>query len=160
MIENSPSAAATDHKATQLSAEGEAAIGRIAIWAAHLERHLAELEQRLKGPTSRYSLFAGRSIKETRSLIRSNALLEQAEKLQILRVLADAKKSLDRRNSVIHAAIGSSVKPGAATFRGQNYPDRTLSANELDNIAKRLHESSWNVFDCSMVVARALGKLH
>ena len=159
MDKGNPIAGVTSHRVTQLSTEGEAAIGRIAVWAGHLERNVAELEQRLRVPQSKSSQFAGRSVRAARTLIKASDLLEPPDKLQMLGVLDEAKKLLDTRNSVIHAVIGTSMTPGAATFRGRpEDPDRILTAEELDDIAEQLHEVAWNVFDCSMVVARVFDR--
>jgi len=159
MIEGNPIAAVTSHRATQLNAEGEAAIGRNAVWAGHLERNLAELEQRLEVSQPKSYQSAARSLKAARSLIHASELLASDDKLQMLGVLDEAKKLLNTRNAVIHAVIGSSMSPGAVTFRGKpEDPDRFLNADELDSIAKQLHETAWNVFDCSMVVVEVFGK--
>jgi hypothetical protein len=160
ITEGNPMAVIDDHRATQLSTEGEIAVGRIAVWASLLERNLGELAQRL----SNFSLSAppspgSRAIKEARAFIRSCEALKSSDSTQILKVLAESDKLLRTRNIVIHAVVGTSMEPGAVTFRTHpKNPDRILTDEDLDRIAKQIHSTAWEVFDCSMTVARTLGK--
>jgi hypothetical protein len=160
ITDGNPMAVIDDHRATQLSAEGEIAVGRIAVWASLLERNLGELAQRL----SNFSLSAppspgSRAIKEARAFIHSCEALASSDSTQILKVLAESEELLRTRNIVIHAAVGTSMEPGAATFRTHpKNPDRILTDEELDRIAKQIHSTAWEVFDCSMTVARTFAK--
>lgn len=161
ITEGNPIAAVDNHRATQLSMEGEAAIGRIAVWASLLERNLEELTQRLRGSSpSDAPLSGSRAITEAKALTRGCAALKPADAAQIMKVLKESKELLKSRNIVIHAVVGTSMKRGAATFRTHpKNPDRVLTAADLDQFAKQLHSTAWEVFDCSMTVARVLGKL-
>jgi hypothetical protein len=160
ITEGNPTAVIDDHRATQLSTEGEIAVGRIAIWASHLERNLGELAQRLSNFSLPTAPSPGsRAIKEARALIRSCEALKSSDSTQILNVLTEADKLLRTRNIVIHAVVGTSMEPGAVTFRTHpKKPDRILTDEDLDRIAKQIHSTAWEVFDCSMMVARTLGK--
>lgn len=160
MFSENPVAAVDDHRITQLSATGEIAIGRIAVWSSLLERNLGELAQRL----SEFSLAeppspGSRAIKAARRFLKSCVLLSPVESKQILKVLNESYELLEQRNHVIHATIGTSLHPGALTFRNQRKNlDQIHTDEDLDAIAKQLHGLAWDVFDCSMTVAVALGK--
>jgi hypothetical protein len=151
-------------KTTQLTPEGEAAVGRIAIWAAMAERNLVDLIRFLEGTDSatnkkNATLSGSDAVKKNRKLVRDSAVLLPDERNEVCRVLDEVRKLLQERNAVIHAMVGTSARAGAATFRSpRGNPDRTLTVEDLAQLAERINEFAWQVFDCQVLVARAHGR--
>lgn len=151
-------------RTTHLTPDGEAAVGRIAIWAAAAERNLVDLISFLEGTdlaTNRknVTLTASASVKKNRILVRDSPVLLSDEQSKVYGVLDNVGELLRERNAVIHAMVGTSAEAGAATFRSpRGNPDRTLTVDDLAHLAERLNEAAWQVFDCQVLVARANGR--
>lgn len=152
-------------RTTHLTPEGEAAVGRIAIWAAAVEQNLVDLIRFLEGTDlvtnkkKNVTLTASASVKKNRILVRDSAVLLPDEQREVYRILDKVGELLRERNAVIHAMVGTSAKADAATFRSpRGNPDRTLTVDDLVHLAERLNDIAWQVFDCQVLVARAHGR--
>lgn len=131
-----------------VSERGQIALGRIAYWAAWVETTLEwvslELLREL-GP-ARNAITTGRTAGQLVELCR--ALL--AEGVDAPEGLADAltraKTSLERRNQVLHSAIGGALmRPGEdkmVALRSRRRGSRVVHESEFDAVAEELFQAS------------------
>ncbi|GAA1118372.1 hypothetical protein [Arthrobacter flavus] len=143
------------HRMTSLTDAGEAAMGRIAVWAAYLEQNLADLVGEVLG-----DLRMGRAITEgmtpSRTIDLVNKLFDEVpgispeENQRVSATLREAKAALKDRNAVLHAQVGSAFAADAASFSSYRRRERhsqTRTDAELDAIGERLHKVGWEIFD-------------
>lgn len=156
---------------TSMSMEGEAAVGRIAIWAAWLEQTLAHFCSALingstgVGTMLTEGMTASQLIQTSKKLALSvHSPLSPELKERVVKVLANAKQALEQRNKILHASVGGTLTPGTTAFYG-----RRLNANgqieaavhspdELDVMGAKLHASMEEVWECMGDVEHALGR--
>lgn len=154
---------------TSMSLEGEAAVGRIAIWAAWLEQALAHFCSALingrtgVGTTLTEGMTASQLIQTSKKLALSvHSPLSLELQGQVVKVLAAAKQALEQRNKILHASVGGSLTQGATAFHS-----RRLNANgqmqaavhspgELDGMGAKLHETMEAVWECMEDVEQTL----
>lgn len=106
-----------------MDAEGEAAVGRIALWCAWLEQGLVDLCSQLInqdksaiGHAVTANMSASGMVQLARTLVRESYSISEQNKAAALIVLADAKTALEKRNGVLHSAVGGSLLEGKTTF--------------------------------------------
>lgn len=165
-------AALPDYRAyTSMSLEGEAAVGRIAIWAAWLEQTLAHFCSALingrsgVGATLTEGLPASQLIQTSRRLALSvYSPLSQELQDRVVGVLANAQQALQQRNKILHGSVGGSLTPGTTAFFSRRLNAMGLmeatvhSPEELDEMGARLHSVMEEVWECMEEIERALGR--
>ena len=113
-----------DHRdGTAMDTEGEAAVGRIALWCAWLEQALVDLCAKLINDDNArigYAVTANMSasgmVQLAKTLISGTDSLSEQSKAEALAILTDAKVALERRNGVLHSVVGGSFVEGKAAF--------------------------------------------
>ena len=164
-------AALPDYRAyTSMSMEGEADVGRIAIWAAWLEQTLAHFCSALingragVGTTLTEGMTASQLIQTSRRLALSvYSPLSPELQDQVVKVLATAKQALEQRNRIVHASVGGSLTPGPTAFFSRRLNAKGLmnaavhSPGELDVMGAKLHTAMEQVWECMGDVEHALG---
>lgn len=148
-----------DHRTyTSLDPEGEAAVGRVAIWAAWLEQSLADLVSTLidgvngAGPIVTNDLMASKLIDLSRKLLKNEyADIPQALQDKTAEALTRASAALQQRNQILHGTVGGTLIPGSTAFHNRKRPGTAHfhNAAELDVMGERLHASMEEIFDCS-----------
>lgn len=146
---------------TSMSIEGEAAVGRIAIWAAWLEQTLAHFCSALidgrvgVGSTLTEGMTASQLIQTSKRIALSvYSPLSPELQEQVVRVLSNAKQALDQRNRILHAPVGGSLTPGTTAFYSRRLNAKGLldavvhSPEELDVMGAKLHAAMEEVWDC------------
>lgn len=141
--------------------EGQAAVGRIAIWAASVEQNLAKLCESLINPLDHevgYAVTANMSassmIQLARKLVTDSGAVPEDERAEVLALLTAARAALGERNRILHASVGELMFSGKSGFyhrkkRGsgasgpQPYWETTwLGVDDLDAIGARLFKVS------------------
>lgn len=148
-----------DHRTyTSLDPEGEAAVGRVAIWAAWLERSLADLVSTLlKGANGAGSivtkdLMASRLIDLSRKLLKNEyTRIPQDLQDKTTEALTKASAALEQRNRILHGTVGGTLVAGSTAFHNRKHPGTAHlhNAEELDVMGEKLHASMEEIFDCS-----------
>lgn len=148
-----------DHRTyTSLDSEGEAAVGRIAIWAAWLEQSLAELVSSLingvngSGTTITKDMMASKLIDLSKKLLKNDyASIPQDLQHKTTEALTRASLVLQQRNQILHGTVGGTLIPGSTAFHSRKRPGEPNIHNvaELDAMGERLHSSMEEIFDCS-----------
>ncbi len=148
------------------SPEGEAAIGRIAIWAAAVEENLVELCVSLINPLDRevgYAVVANMSassmIQLARKLAADSKAVRDGEKAEIQAMVMAAKAALEQRNKILHASVGELIFEGKTTFRHRRRKGPVTSGqqsrwettergvDELDEIGAQLFRASEELWE-------------
>ncbi|MUU69695.1 hypothetical protein [Pseudarthrobacter sp. GA104] len=146
---------------TGTTPEGEAAVGRIAIWAASVEDNLVELCARLINSDNReagyavtVNMSASSVIQLARKLVTDSNKVSEKDKTEVLAMLTEAKAALEQRNKILHGRVGELMFEGKTTFFhrrrkgpvpvGQNpgWHSTSLGLEELDKIGARLFDVS------------------
>lgn len=145
------------HTYTSLDSEGVAAVGRVAIWAAWLERALADLASCLidgvngTGPIVTNDLMASRLVDLSRKLLKNEyTAIPQALQEKTSGALTRASAALQQRNQILHGTVGGTFIPGSTAFHSRKLPDSPSihNAAELDAMGARLHASMEEIYDC------------
>ncbi|ERI35403.1 hypothetical protein M707_21990 [Arthrobacter sp. AK-YN10] len=143
------------------SLEGQAAIGRIAIWAASLEENLVALCVSLinhlddvVGHAVTANMSASSMIQLAKRLAAESDAVPDEDKADVQAILTEAKAALEQRNMILHASLGEITIGGKSLFRrrrkrspgapGQDpHWENTLrGVDELDEIGARLFNVS------------------
>lgn len=142
------------------TSEGEAAVGRIAIWAASVEQNLADLCARLINSDTEvgYAVTANMSsssvIQLVRKLVTDSKTASDKDKAEVLAMLTEARAALEQRNKILHASVGELMFEGKTVFfqRRKKGPvpvgqspawESTMHGlEELDEIGARLFKVS------------------
>lgn len=142
------------------TSEGQAAVGRIAIWAASVEQNLVELCARFinSDPQVGYAVTANMSassvIQLVRKLVTDSKTASDKDKAEVLAMLTEARAALEQRNKILHASVGELMLEGKTVFfrRRKSGPvpigqspvwESTLHGlEELDEIGARLFKVS------------------
>ena len=145
---------------TGMTSEGEAAVGRIAIWAASVEQKLVRLCVRLiniDDPRIGYAVTANMGasgvIELARKLVTGSTSTSDEERDDILAMLTDAKAALVQRNQILHASVSElrfgdkpsfiRRKKGTGDDGQDQFWDWTSrGVDELDRIGARLFNVS------------------
>lgn len=145
---------------TGMTSEGEAAVGRIAIWAASVEQNLVHLCARLIniddhhiGYTVIANMGASAVIELARKLVTDSTSTSDEDRADILAILTDARAALVQRNQILHASVGEVMFEGKSVFfrrkkgtvpDGQNpvWESTLHGVDELDEIGARLFNVS------------------
>lgn len=152
---------------TSLNLEGEAAVGRVAIWAAWLEASLAELTSTLlngvngAGSAVTNELASSKLIDLSKRLLKNKyANIPQELQDKTLNAINKASAALQRRNQILHATVGGSLTPGMTAFHSRKRPGTAQhhSVDELDVMGEQLHTSMNEIFDCAFEVATFMKK--
>lgn len=156
---------------TSMSVEGEAAVGRIAIWAAVLEQTLAHFCSAIingrtgVGTTLTEGMTASQLIQTSKRLALSvYSPLSPELQERVGKVLVNAKQALEQRNRILHASVGGSLTPGTTAFFSRRLNAKGLmeaavySPGELDLMGAKLHASMEEVWECMGDVEHALGR--
>ncbi len=141
--------------------EGEAAIGRIAIWAASVEENLAHLCARLIndddhaiGLAVTANMGASAVIDLVRKLVIASKTTSDEDRAEVMATLTEAKAALVERNRILHASLGELMLDGKMLFTSRRkkgpVPDgenprweMTLRGlDELDEVGARLFNVS------------------
>jgi hypothetical protein len=141
--------------------EGEAAIGRIAIWAASVEENLAHLCARLINTDDNdigYAVTANMSassvIDLARNLVVGSKAVSDEDKVELVATLAEARAALVERNRILHASLGEIRMGGKMLFtskrkkgpvpEGENPRWESIwrGLDELDAVGARLFNVS------------------
>lgn len=149
------------HRAyTGVTTEGEAAVGRIAVWAARVEENLVDLCARLinvddysVGYAVTGKMSASVVIDLTRTLVTKSTSTSEDDRDHVLAMLREAKAALIQRNKILHSSVGEIMLGGKSVFSqrkkgtvpdGQNLVwESTLhGVDELDEIGARLFNVS------------------
>ena len=153
-----------DHRTyTSSDLEGEAAVGRLAIWAAWLELELAELVSILFGGVNgagqilTSDLMASRLIDLSRKLLKNeSANIPQALQDRTSTALTEASVALGQRNRILHGTVGSTFTPGFTAFYSRKSPrpgtPAIHNAAELDAMGARLHAAMEEVVECRWAI--------
>jgi len=160
-----------DHRTyTAMNAEGEAAVGRIAIWAAWVEQHTVDLcaelinEDHSVGNIVTANMSASGMIQLAKKLATESEWVEAETKADTLAALNEAKAALEQRNSVLHATVGGSLLEGKTAFwnsRRKRFRTGKLVGQleaahhdpaELDEIGERLYKAMDAVFESYLSV--------
>ncbi|WP_247046226.1 hypothetical protein [Arthrobacter rhizosphaerae] len=138
------------------TSEGEAAVGRIAIWAASVEQNLADLCASLINSDSEVgyavtaNMSASQMIQLSRRLMTDSKTASDKDRAEVQALLIEAKAALEQRNKILHATVGELMfggktaffnrrKKGHATPAQQPHWETTLhGVEELDEIGARL----------------------
>ncbi|MBD1540553.1 hypothetical protein HC749_20635 [Arthrobacter sp. S13_S34] len=157
-----------DHRRyTAMNAEGEAAVGRIAIWAAYVEQNLVDLCASLinSNPKVGHAVTANMSassmIQLAKKLLSESKDVSADKKARTLAALTEAKAVLELRNKILHATVGGSFVKGKTAFynsRRKTVPgvagrlpqlEAALHGPEdLDEIGARLYKAQEELWDC------------
>ncbi len=140
-----------------ITPEGEAAVGRIAIWAAAVEDNLVELCVSLINrldPEVGYAVVANMSalsmILLARQLVTGSDVVRDEGRAEVQAMLTEAKAALEQRNKILHASVGEVMfggktafchrrKKGSVASGPQPRWETTLRGlDELDEIGARL----------------------
>ena len=143
------------------TSEGEAALGRIAIWAASVEDNLVELCVSLVNRCDHevgYAVVANMSASSMILLARKLAIDSDAvrdeDRAEVQSMLTEAKVALEQRNKILHASLVEVMFGGKTAFqhrrkKGSVAPgpqprwETTLrGVDELDEIGARLFSVS------------------
>ena len=141
--------------------EGEAAIGRIAIWAASLEENLVNLCARLIndddhgiGLSVTANMSASAVIELARKLIIDSKTTSDGDRAEVITMLTEARAALVERNRILHASLGELTSEGKMLFTSRrkkgpvpNGENPRWEANwrgleELDEVGERLFNVS------------------
>lgn len=158
-----------DHRRyTSMTTEGEAAVGRIAIWAAFVEQHLVDLCAGLingsnfeVGYAVTANMSASSMIQLARKLLSESETVNPTNKARTLEALTEAKAVLEQRNKILHATVGSTLEKDMTAFynsRRKKVPAaagglRQLEAAhygpaDLDAIGARIYKVQEDLWDC------------
>jgi hypothetical protein len=156
---------------TAMTQEGEAAVGRIAIWAAYVEQHLVDLCAELinkgdatVGHTVTANMSASSMIHLAKKLLAESDTTAE-NKAGTLAALTEAKAALEQRNKILHATVGGSLVEGTTTFwnsRRKRFTSGPLlgqleaaqhSPAELDAIGARLYKAMDDLWECYLSVS-------
>lgn len=155
-----------DHIAyTSLDIEGQAAVGRIALWAAWVEFSIAWLCNYLisdryeKGAVVTRNMSAGGMLKLSRELVKASPQLKE-DSTRILDLLTRVQSALDDRNEVLHGSVGGALDAlngdRLAAFHSRKNNQAVLLTNDqLDRKGKRLHELLDELVDAADLAYRA-----
>lgn len=143
------------------TSEGEAAVGRIAIWAASVEQNLADLCAELingsnlvVGHTVTANMSAFGMIDLAKRLLAESDTICVENRADTVAALNEAKAALGQRNKILHATVGEIMfgdktaffnrrKKGPAAAGQQPHWETTLhGVKELDEIGARLFRVS------------------
>lgn len=150
---------------TSLTSEGEAAVGRVAIWAAWLENSLAELVSCLldgmngAGAIITNDMMAAKLIDLSRKLLKNeNAKIPSDLQVRTADALTRASATLKQRNLILHGLVGGSLVPGSTAFHDRKRPGVAYFHNveELDLMGERLHTSMEEIYECSWEISQHL----
>lgn len=141
--------------------EGEAAVGRIAIWAASVEENLVELCVSLINhldPEVGYAVVANMSASSmillARKLATDSDAVRDEDRAEVQAMLTEAKAALEQRNKILHASVGEVMFGGKTAFRHRRKKGAVASGtqprwettlrglDELDEIGARLFRVS------------------
>jgi hypothetical protein len=155
-----------------MTQEGEAAVGRIAIWAAYVEQHLVDLCAELInegnaaiGHTVTASMSASAMTQLAKKLLVESDTTSSESKATILAALTEAKAALEQRNKILHATVGGSLVEGTTTFWNSRRKRLTSgplvgqleatqhSPAELDAIGARLYKVMDDLWECYLSVS-------
>ena len=127
-----------------MTSEGEAAVGRIAIWAASVEQNLLRLCARLiniDDPRIGYAVTANMGVSAVielaRKLVTSSTSTSDEDRADILAILTDARAALVQRNQILHASVGEVMFGGKSVFFRRN--KRTVPAGQNSDWESTLH---------------------
>lgn len=146
---------------TALEPDGEAAVGRVAIWAAWLEYALAELVSSLlnsvngAGGILTNDMMASKLIDLSRKLLKNEfAKLPLDLQDRTTKALTTASAALQQRNQILHGMVGGSLEPGATAFHNRKRPGAAhhYNAVELDLMGERLYASMLEIQDCAWTI--------
>ena len=143
------------------TSEGEAAVGRIAIWAASVEQNLVHLCARLINTDDHeigYAVTANMSasavIELIRKLVTDSTTTSDKDRAEVLAMLTEARAALVERNRILHASVGELMLEGKTLFHrrrkkgpvpvGQSpiWESTLHGLDELDEIGARLFNVS------------------
>jgi hypothetical protein len=143
------------------TSEGEAAVGRIAIWAASVEDNLVELCVSLINhldPEVGYAVVANMSassmIQLASKLATDSVAVRDEDRAEVQAILTEAKAALEQRNKILHASVGEIMFEGKTAFRHRRKKGSVASGpqprwettlhelDELDEIGARLFRVS------------------
>lgn len=161
-----------DHRTyTAMSMEGEAAIGRIAIWAAWVEQHLVDLCAELingdnlgVGNIVTVNMSASALIQLAKKLVSESATVSPENRVDTLAALTAAKAALEQRNKVLHATVGGSLLEGKTAFynsRRKRFGTGPLAGQleaahhgpaDLDQIGAHLYRAMEDIFECHLSI--------
>lgn len=150
------------HRMTSLTVDGEAAMGRIAVWAAYLEQNLADLVGEVigdsgMGRTITERMPASQTIDLLSKLMAAVSGISSADRGHILATLRDAKAALRERNAVLHSLVGSTLDGDGASFSSYRRKEAHFQIRtdaELDAIGEYLHKVGWEIFDLARITSR------
>ncbi|MEW1857003.1 hypothetical protein AB0282_11890 [Pseudarthrobacter oxydans] len=143
-----------------MTSEGEAAVGRIAIWAASVEENLTDLCASLINSDSEVgyavtaNMSASQMIQLSRRLVTDSKTASDKDRAEVQALLTEAKAALEQRNKILHATVGELMFEGKTAFsnRRKKGPaaagqqprwETTLhGVEELDEIGARLFKVS------------------
>lgn len=157
-----------DHRRyTAMDAEGEAAVGRIAIWAAYVEQNLVDLCASLinsnfeVGYAVTANMSASSMIQLAKKLLSESQRVSPKNKARTLAALAEAKAALEQRNKILHATVGGSLEKGKTAFHNSRRKKAPAAAGklpqleaafhgpeDLDEIGARLYRVQEDLWDC------------
>lgn len=155
------------HLFSGMTTEGQAAVGRIAIWAARVEENLVAMCASLInsnveiGYAVTANMSASSMIDLAKKLASASDTLSPEDKADFLDALTEAKAALVQRNKILHAATGELIFDGKTTFtntRRKKVPAAagqppqveaaSHSPEDLDEIGARLFRASEDLWAC------------
>lgn len=155
------------HLFSGMTMEGQAAVGRIAIWAARVEENLVAMCASLInsnveiGHAVTANMSASSMIDLAKRLAAESETLSPEDKADFLAALREAKAALGQRNKILHAATGELIFNGKTTFTNTRRKKVTVAAGQLpqveaashspedlDEIGARLYRASEDLWGC------------
>jgi hypothetical protein len=146
---------------TAMTLEGEAAVGRIAIWAAFVEQNLVDLCASLinsdfeVGYAVTANMSASSMIQLAKKLVSESKTVSDEDRVEVQALLTQAKTALEQRNKILHATVGDFMFEGKTAFynsrrkkgpaAGGQQPQVEAAfhgVEDLDEIAARLFRAS------------------
>lgn len=130
---------------TGMPTETEAAVGRIAIWAAFVEQNLVDLCASLinsnfeVGYAVTANMSASSMIQLAKKLVSESKTVSDEDRAEVLALLTEAKAALEQRNKILHATVGDFQFEGKTVFTNSRRKKRPAAAGELPQVEAAFH---------------------
>jgi hypothetical protein len=128
-----------------MTLDGEAAVGRIAIWAAFVEQNLVDLCASLInndfeiGYAVTANMSASSMIQLSKKLVSESKTVSDEERAEVLAMLAEAKAALEQRNKILHATVGDFMLEGKTAFYNSRRKKGPAAAGQQPQVEAAFH---------------------
>lgn len=130
---------------TGMALDGEAAVGRIAIWAAFVEQNLVDLCASLInsdfeiGYAVTANMSASSMIQLAKKLVSESKIVSDQDRAEALALLAEAKAALEQRNKILHATVGDFMFEGKMAFYNSRRKKGPAAAGQQPQVEAAFH---------------------